>query len=241
MRKLKLFFIRKTKALYLFFRLHYLFSPFENIFFNLAYLNRFSRWHGKHRNQGQTDFFSWKFDYKKRYDLYEYLIESQKLQGPIDYLEFGVAAGLSVRWWVSHNTHPDSRFVGFDTFTGLPEKWKMFKAGEMTNEGQFPVVNDERCSFEAGLFQQTVPKFLEKYIGDRAAIYHMDADLYSSTLYVLTSLAIKLKKGDIIIFDEFGVPTHEFRAFQDFMNSYYLKFEVLAANNNYYQVAIKLI
>ena len=69
----------------------------------------------------------------------------------------------------------------------------------------------------------------------------MDADLYSSTIFVLTQLVPFLNKDDIIIFDEFGVPMHEFRAFQDFFNSFYMKFELLSATNNYLQIAIKLV
>ena len=42
----------------------------------------------------------------------------------------------------------------------------------------------------------------------------MDADLYSSTLYVLTMLAPYLKAGDIVMFDEFTVPRHEYLAFK---------------------------
>ena len=68
----------------------------------------------------------------------------------------------------------------------------------------------------------------------------MDADLYSSTLFVLTRLIPYLKRDDILIFDEFGVPTHEFRAFTDIVSSYNIKFEVLGAINNYLQVALKL-
>ena len=241
MRKFKLFFIRKAKGLFLLFRLHFFLSPFEGLFFNLAYLIRFSKWRSKHGGKGVTDFFSWKFDYQKRYGLYQHLLEAYHLNGPIDYLEFGVAAGLSIKWWVLNNKDSGSSFTGFDTFTGLPENWKMFKAGDMTNQGTFPDVADQRCQFKAGLFQDTLPLFLSDHAGTRQAIYHLDADLYSSTLYVLTTLAPILKKGDILIFDEFGVPTHEFRAFQDFTGSYYLKYEVLAANNNYYQAAFRII
>ena len=68
----------------------------------------------------------------------------------------------------------------------------------------------------------------------------MDADLYSSTLYVLTSIARYLKPGDIIFFDEFNVPNHEFAAFNQFVSSYYIKYELLGAVNNYYQIAIKI-
>ena len=68
----------------------------------------------------------------------------------------------------------------------------------------------------------------------------MDADLYSSTLFVMTKLIPFLEKDDIIIFDEFGVPTHEFRAFNDIVSSYNLKYEFLGAINNYLQIAIKI-
>ena len=69
---------------------------------------------------------------------------------------------------------------------------------------------------------------------------HADADLYSSTLFLLTRLYPRLKRDDVIIFDEFGVPTHEFRAFTDFVSSHRLRYTVLGAVNNYLQVAIRL-
>ena len=69
---------------------------------------------------------------------------------------------------------------------------------------------------------------------------HLDADLYSSTLFALTSLAPHLKPGDIILFDEFGVPMHEYRAFMDFLSAYPFDYEVLGAVNNYLHVGMKL-
>ena len=69
----------------------------------------------------------------------------------------------------------------------------------------------------------------------------MDADLYSATLYSLTSIAPFLKKDDIIFFDEFAVPTHEFKAFYDFLQSYYINLELIAAANNYYFAAFKVV
>src|SRR4051794_18834378 len=59
-----------------------------------------------------------------REQLYRHLIEAQGLSGPIDYLEFGVWEGASMRWWAARNTHPDSSFVGFDSFEGLPVNWE---------------------------------------------------------------------------------------------------------------------
>jgi hypothetical protein len=79
-----------------------------------------------------------------------------------------------------------------------------------------------------------------KKSGGRRKVIHLDADLYSSTLYVLTSMAPYLQAGDILIFDEFNVPLHEFKALMDFESAYYIKYDVIASMNNYFHVALKL-
>jgi hypothetical protein len=45
---------------------------------------------------------------------------------------------------------------------------------------------------------------------------------------------------DIIFFDEFVVPTHEFMAYQQFIDSYYFDLELIGAANNYYFTAFKV-
>jgi len=180
-------------------------------------------------------------DYSKRYRLYQHVVETAKLlKEPIDYLEFGVFRGESVKWWVRNCTHADSRFYGFDTFEGLPEDWGMYKKGEMT--AHIPVIDDSRVQFVQGLFQSSLPGFLEttNLRNGKRKVIHLDADLFSSTLYALTSLAPYLKKGDILLFDEFNVPNHEFFAFKVFSESYYVKTKLLGAVNNYFQVALMI-
>jgi hypothetical protein len=71
-------------------------------------------------------------------------------------------------------------------------------------------------------------------------VIHLDADLYSATLFVLSQLYAKLKPGDIILFDEFNVPMSEFRAFEDFASSFYVDYEVIGAVNNYFQLAVRI-
>jgi signal peptidase I len=46
-----------------------------------------------------------------------------------------------------------------------------------------------------------------------------------------------LQKGDLIFFDEFSVPTHEFKAFDEFTQTCYIKLKPIAAVNNFYQTA----
>ncbi len=228
----------KLKGYFFIAKLHN-FYPFRIIRF-FSQMGELSKWISDHRNISYSDFYSSKFDYSKRYSLYQFLTENEIKNMAIDYLEFGVSTGLSFRWWTDNIKNSDSRFFGFDTFTGLPEDWGSFKKGDMANNNKIPEINDSRCSFYQGLFQQTLPKFLQTYSSDRTKIIHMDADLYTSTLFVLTSLSHILRKGDIILFDEFNVPMHEFKAFSEWSKAFYIKYKVLAAVNNYYQVAIKL-
>jgi hypothetical protein len=49
-----------------------------------------------------------------------------------------------------------------------------------------------------------------------------------------------LKSGDILIFDEFAVPRHEFLAFTNFVDAYRVDYEIIAAYNNFFFVAVKL-
>ena len=173
--------------------------------------------------------------------MYKWVIEKEALTGPVNYLEFGVASGQSFNWFMSQNSHTHSRFYGFDTFDGLPEDWGPFKKGAFSNNNEVPLIKDHRGKFLKGLFQQTVPAFLPELDNSQRNVLMMDADLWSATLYVLTSFAPFIKKGDIIFFDEFVVPTHEFKAFLDFTQSYYINLELVAAANNYYFVAFKVV
>jgi O-methyltransferase len=238
---MKLFLIRYIKIAFLYLRFHKIFKPFSSLYLNLFYLSRFSAWASRKKNIAYNDFPS-KWDYEKRYILYKWVIENEKLdETPINYLEFGVAAGHSFRWFLKEIRHSESRFYGFDTFTGLPEDWGPFKKGSMSNNNKLPEIDDVRGKFFQGLFQQTLPDFLPELDNTKRNVILLDADLYSATLYTLTRLAPFLKKNDIVFFDEFAVPTHEFKAFSDFVDSYYINFELIAAANNYYFVAFKIM
>lgn len=189
-----------------------------------------------------NDFFTWKRDHEKRYVLYKQVSELYDLKStPVDYLEFGVASGNSMRWWIRENTHADSRFYGFDTFEGLPEDWgTAFKKGAM--RADIPETGDDRVQYIKGLFQDTLPGFLRGHDlnGNRRKVIHLDADLFSSTLFTLASLSHVLRPGDIVLFDEFNVPNHEYYAFRIFEKSFYRKFRLLGAVNNFYQAAFEI-
>jgi O-methyltransferase len=232
--------IRFLKSLFIRLRLHVLFSPFTGGLLNLAYMTKFSKWVSENKKIKYNDFYS-KWNYDKRYNLYEYVFERENLRGPINYLEFGVANGSSFNWWMAQNIHLDSAFSGFDTFTGLPEDFGPYKKGTFNTENNIPEIKDPRGKFYQGLFQQTLPGFLKTFDNKNKTVLMLDADLYTATLYTLTTIAPYLKKDDIIFFDEFVVPTHEFMAYQHFINSFYFNMELIAAANNYYFVAFKVV
>lgn len=236
----KLFLIRKIKALFSRFKLHILFKPLEDVFLNLVYLSILSRWISKTPKGKFNDFYNRRVKYENRFQLHEFVFNEEINNQAIDYLEFGVATGIAFKWWVEKNKNFQSRFYGFDVFTGLPEDFGVMKKEHYNTEGQTPIIDDARVTFIKGLFHDSLPGFLKVYESNRRKVIHMDADLYSSTLFVLARLLPLLEKDDIIIFDEFGVPTHEFKAFTEIVSSYKLNYEFLGAINNYLQIAIKL-
>ena len=174
------------------------------------------------------------------FDTREAMYQEVAPPGPIDYLEFGVWEGESILYWAWSNRHDESRFFGFDTFTGLPENWGHRPAGTFNVEGKLPQTNDSRVSFVSGLFQETIPKFLADFEAKNRLVIHCDADLYSSTLYVLARLHSIMRPGTILIFDEFGDVQHEFRAFNDYVGSHKRSFRVLAGSSRFFALAVEI-
>jgi O-methyltransferase len=181
--------------------------------------------------------------FQEREELYQYLNQTVLQNAPITYLEFGVFEGASIKRFSELNSSPDSRFVGFDTFTGLPEDWvevaRTVKSGTFSTGGSVPDIRDNRVSFVKGLFQDTLATFLKGYQGPQQWVLHNDSDLYSATLFVLASAHSHLVKGTIVIFDEFCSPMHEFRAFDDYCSSYRRTAEVLAITEGFGKVAVR--
>jgi hypothetical protein len=151
------------------------------------------------------------------YTTFIAMFMTRYVAGPaIDFLEFGVYTGNSIRFWSKINRDPHSRFIGFDSFEGLPENWtKKVTKGAFYVGGAVPQIDDERISFVTGWFQNTLPGFLNEFMPRSRLIVHNDSDLYSSTLFTLASLHRFLVPGTVIIFDEYSSAMHEFRAFAD--------------------------
>jgi len=173
-----------------------------------------------------------------RFALYDHVQAEYLGAEPIDYLEFGVHRGESFRRWLEIHRHPESRFQGFDTFTGLPVDWGNYlQRGHFDVGGQVPSVDDPRATFHAGLFQQTLPRFLAGFRSDRRLVVHNDSDLYSSTHYTLAMLNDLLVPGSVIVFDEFASPLHEFRAWNDYCDAFMRKATLIGTAGPYAEQA----
>ncbi len=151
---------------------------------------------------------------------------------PIIYLEFGVAMGNSLRSMLSRFTHYEARFYGFDSFDGLPEKWQPLPTvdwpkGAFGSQGSGPDLDDFRVTLVKGWFQNTLPAFLSSgYVGGpRTHLVHYDADLYSSTLFILTTLWHHLPDYYFMM-DEFMYD--EIVALRDFVLGYPVEIDFVA-------------
>jgi O-methyltransferase len=182
------------------------------------------------------------YDPGLRYRLYDHIARTENLCGEaLDYLEFGVAGGDSLRWWSQRLTNPESTLTGFDTFRGLPEAWAALPAGTFDQNGVPPDVGDARCTFEIGLVQDTLASFLRRAALKRRLVVLMDLDLYAGTMVALVSLGTFLKRNDILIFDEMANYLDEYKAFQDFLTCYRVDVEYLGSANKFSQVAFKVL
>lgn len=181
-------------------------------------------------------------EFPDRDSLYEHVARTEVRDAPITYLEFGVWRGESIARWTTLNHHPDSRFVGFDTFTGLPEDWmKDCPKGTFSVEGQTPNIPDSRVSFVKGMFQDTLVLFLDSNELRGRLVVHIDCDLYSSTLYVLGSLDHRLTAGSLVMFDDFYSLNHEFKAFCDHQKAFMRHWQAIGKTANCGKVAVRCV
>jgi hypothetical protein len=154
-------------------------------------------------------------------DLFQIALQRVIGEQPL-YLEFGVFEGRSMRWWISHLTAPRARFVGFDSFEGLPEDWRPgLPAGHFAT-GQPPDIDDPRVRFVVGWFDQTLPTFTTPEHDQ--LIINIDSDLYSSAVTVLSWATPLLVAGTLLYFDEYPDRDHEMRALTEYARNFTLDF-----------------
>jgi hypothetical protein len=169
--------------------------------------------------------------------LFDLIIE-QVADQDVLYLEFGVFRGDSMRYWSRRLRNPHAKLHGFDSFEGLPEAWNIDSPqGHFSTNGAIPMIEDPRVRFYKGWFNETLPGY-QVLPHERLAL-DMDADLYSSTIYVLKTLKPFIVPGTYIYFDEFADKQNELRAFSEFVVDTKMRFELLGANQDNSKVVFR--
>jgi hypothetical protein len=180
-----------------------------------------------------------RFALDDKWDLHDHAADHLGRGSLVTYLEFGVASGDSLRRAALRFTNPGTRLVGFDSFYGLPEDWsvgarekRVIPKGTFSQDGKIPQFGDPRVSFVDGWFQNTLPEFLAYRVAGlagRKVLVHFDADLYSSTLFVLSSLWPHISEYYFIMDDFFQ---DDMIALHDFMMAYPAELEWIAHRKN---------
>ena len=169
----------------------------------------------------------------KTYPL-THVFEKLKLEHKPDtlWLEFGVASGKTINY-ISKFTK--DMVYGFDSFEGLPEKWRHgFEKGAFNRDGNMPRVN-ENVVLIKGWFNETLPQFIKEQ-NKKVSFIHMDADLYSSTKCIFDNLKEYIGEDCVIVFDElvnypgFDGETGELKAFYEFITENKVNYEWIGMN-----------
>lgn len=163
-------------------------------------------------------------DYTKAFSRTMEYAATEQLPG--DIMEFGTYSGFTAR--ILAEAMVKYRKTGslllFDSFAGFPsspnkadiESLKVavqgyWKAGGMNvpqaldrhiTDRLTPILGPDRLQVHKGMFENTLRTAVQ---GRKAAIVHIDCDLYSSTKYVLETLYMNdcLQDGTVLLFDDF--------------------------------------
>lgn len=149
-----------------------------------------------------------------RFALFDEAIRRIRGARPL-YLEFGVYRGRSIRYVADHLRASEARFVGFDSFEGLPETWESTTARGAFAVGKAPEIDDPRVSFVIGWYEATLPTW--QLPDHDQLVVNIDCDLYSSTKLVLGWLSPHLRPGDLLYFDDLLGRDHEWRALKEWL------------------------
>ena len=165
------------------------------------------------------------------------------------WLEFGVASGRTINYISSFTT---DKVYGFDSFEGLPEKWRDgFNKGAFNMDGNMPQVNSN-VELIKGWFDETLPSFIKSQ-NKKVSFLHLDADLYSSTKCILNTLKDYIDAECVVVFDElvnypgFDQETGELKAFYEFITENNVDYEWIGMNgtptgmSGYYHENVALI
>ena len=176
------------------------------------------------------------------YDFHDWIVRNEldtTTQGM--FLEFGVATGRTINHFA--RLKPDHYIHGFDSFEGLPENWTSRMPKGFFKRTALPKVRDN-VKLYVGWFDKTLPEWKQLYKDAPIQLLHVDCDLYSSTVTILTSLKENIVPGTVIIFDEYmnypGWQQDEFKAWQEFVEKHNVGYSYIGRVSRHQKVAVRI-
>lgn len=169
-------------------------------------------------------------------------VRDERVKG--DYLEFGVARGLTFisAYYLNQKLNSSIKnFYAFDSFKGFPEPKGVDKVFERFKKGKehWPIeefqknlkrkkVDLEKVQIIEGFFEEVLTEQLQnkfKKEAVKAAVVWIDCDLYQSAKEALIFAQPFLQQGTVVIFDDWlcyrGDPEKgEQRATKEFLEDY---------------------
>lgn len=178
------------------------------------------------------------------YDLHEWVATTQldnDLLNRGQVLEFGVATGRTLNHFA--RCLPTKTVYGFDGFNGLPEDWTSRMPKGFFKRKYLPCVR-HNCTLVVGWFNETLPGFVKNH-QDPVALLHVDCDLYSSTVTVLSELEQQIVPGTVIVFDEYinypGWQLDEFKAWKEFVAKHNVDYQYIGYVSRHQKVAVRVL
>jgi hypothetical protein len=136
--------------------------------------------------------------FKSRRQLWNFLLNVVKSEGIQYVFEFGVANGDGARFWLANLT--EIKYHGYDCFLGMPENYRQVPKGVFSLNGIPPEIADPRVTWHVGYVEDTLT--LLDIPDDQPCLFLFDLDLYSATNFCVQIIAKRLKRSDILYFDE---------------------------------------
>ena len=116
--------------------------------------------------------------------------------------EFGVAWGYMTWFWFSSFGSSIESWDGFDTFYGLPRKWRNLPEGYFQANGKPPQLNDHRINWHIGYVEKNISELEINEDSNILNIFLFDLDLREPSEVVWNKIKKDLRIGDILYFDE---------------------------------------
>ncbi len=153
--------------------------------------------------------------------------------------ELGVYSGNTINHIASLT---NQTVYGFDSFEGLPERWRDGFGNGHFKVTVLPKVHSNVVLIK-GWFDKTLPSFIIDH-DESIGFLHIDCDLYSSTITIFELLEHRIHPGCVIVFDEYfnypGWEEGEFKAFHEFLEHSGLEYEYIGYNRLHEPVAVKI-